>query len=210
MEAEKWLQNEKLVQRGQGKRNEGEVKDGCKRWINRRGNVTVEELESSLNLFCILLSENMRPPVIGFKFTRHSCFFSPHARWLWNGLLLVCMSAGLNLNVSFSLRMQMRQDRTCVSCLCCIRMPYKPVRYLLSSINREGCIATGNQQPFIPLHDGSVAQCPCVGGTGLIGCDDSYALNCVSYSPSVALFECSQALDVSPPGVSFLSTYWSF
>lgn len=40
--------------------------------------------------------------------------------------------------------------------------------------------------------------CPCVGGTGLIGCDDSYALNCVSYSSSVALFECSEALDVTP------------
>lgn len=32
----------------------------------------------------------------------------------------------------------------------------------------------------------------------MIGCDDSYALNCVSYSSSVALFECSEALDVTP------------
>ena len=39
----------------------------------------------------------------------------------------------------------------------------------------------------------------CVGGrAGVICCDDSYALNCVSYSSSVALFECSQALDVTP------------
>ncbi len=37
-----------------------------------------------------------------------------------------------------------------------------------------------------------------MGGTGLIGCDDSYALNCVSYSSSVALFECNEALDVTP------------
>lgn len=35
-------------------------------------------------------------------------------------------------------------------------------------------------------------------GGGLIGCDDSYALNCVSYSPSVALFESSEPLDVTP------------
>lgn len=32
----------------------------------------------------------------------------------------------------------------------------------------------------------------------MIGCDDSYALNCVSYSSFVALFECSEALDVTP------------
>lgn len=32
----------------------------------------------------------------------------------------------------------------------------------------------------------------------MIGCDDSYALNCVSYSSSVALFGSSEALDVTP------------
>lgn len=37
----------------------------------------------------------------------------------------------------------------------------------------------------------------------MIGRGDSYALNCVSYCPSVALFECSQALDVTP--VAFCS-----
>lgn len=46
------------------------VKDGG----NGRGNVTVEELESSLNLVCILLSQSMRSPVIGFRFTHHSVF----------------------------------------------------------------------------------------------------------------------------------------
>lgn len=33
------------------------MNDSCKRWRNGGGNVTVEELESSLNLVCILLSE---------------------------------------------------------------------------------------------------------------------------------------------------------
>ncbi len=56
------------------KRNGGWVNDSCKMQRNGRGNVTVEELESSLNLVCILLSESMHPPVIGFSFTHHSFF----------------------------------------------------------------------------------------------------------------------------------------
>lgn len=35
------------------------MNDGCKRWRIGRGNVTVEELESSLNLVFILLSESI-------------------------------------------------------------------------------------------------------------------------------------------------------
>lgn len=38
----------------------------------------MEELESSLNLVCILLSESVRPPVIGFTFT-HLLLLSPDA-----------------------------------------------------------------------------------------------------------------------------------
>lgn len=34
----------------------------------------MEELESSLNSVCILLSESLYPPVIGFIFT-HKCIF---------------------------------------------------------------------------------------------------------------------------------------
>lgn len=48
-----------------------------------------------------------------------------------------------------------------------------------------------------------------MGSSRLIRCDDSYVLNCVSYSSSVTLSERSQVLDVTP-GVLFLSTYWSF
>ena len=38
----------------------------------------MEELESSLNLVCILLSEGMHPPVIGFRFTHHSLVSDAH------------------------------------------------------------------------------------------------------------------------------------
>lgn len=51
------------------------MSDGCKRWRIGRGNVTVEELESSLNLVFILLSESIHQTVIGFRFTRR--FFFP-------------------------------------------------------------------------------------------------------------------------------------
>lgn len=57
------------------KRNGGKGECG-KRRRNGGGNVTVEELETSLNLACILLSESMHPRVIGFRFTHHSFFFS--------------------------------------------------------------------------------------------------------------------------------------
>lgn len=100
---------------------------GCKRWRNGRGNVTAEELESSLNLVCISLSQSMHLPVIGFRFTHHSLCDT----WVMElaALTVVCMSAGLYLNVSFSLRMQMSQERvvmerfcTCISCFFCIRI----------------------------------------------------------------------------------------
>jgi len=39
-----------------------------------KGNVTVEELESSLNCVCISWSEGMHPPVIGFRCTNQSVF----------------------------------------------------------------------------------------------------------------------------------------
>lgn len=48
----------------------------------------MEELESSLNLVCILLSEGMHPPVIGFTFTHHSFF------------LMLMELAALSLHVS--------------------------------------------------------------------------------------------------------------
>lgn len=60
-------------------RNGGRVNDSCKRWRNGRGNVTVEELESSLNLVCNLLSKRMLPPVIGFRFTHHFFFSNAYA-----------------------------------------------------------------------------------------------------------------------------------
>lgn len=53
------------------KRNGGRVNVSCKRWRNGRGNVTVEELESSLNLVCVLLNKSMHSPVVGFRFTHH-------------------------------------------------------------------------------------------------------------------------------------------
>lgn len=63
------------------KRNGGKVNDGCKRWRIGRGNVTVEELESSLNLVFILLSESIHQTVIGFRFTRRFFFpFLMHTR----------------------------------------------------------------------------------------------------------------------------------
>lgn len=49
----------------------------------------MEELESSLNLVCILLSESVHPPVIGFTFT-HLSFFS----------LMLMELAALSLHVS--------------------------------------------------------------------------------------------------------------
>lgn len=66
------------------------MNDSCKRWRNGRGNVTVKELESSLNLVCILLSEGMHPPVIGFRF-KHQSFFFMHMQ--------VMKLAVLNLHV---------------------------------------------------------------------------------------------------------------
>lgn len=57
------------------------MNDSCKRWRNGRGNVTVEELESLLNLVCILLSEGVHPPVIGFRFT-HLLFFLLICTWV--------------------------------------------------------------------------------------------------------------------------------
>lgn len=57
------------------KRNRGKVNDSYKRWRTGRGNVTVLELESSLNWVCVLLRESARPPVIGFRFTH----FFPNA-----------------------------------------------------------------------------------------------------------------------------------
>ncbi len=61
------------------------VVEKCKRKCHCGGE------ESSLNLVCVLLSESLHPPVIGFGFTHHS--FSD-ARGLWNWLHLLCMSAG--------------------------------------------------------------------------------------------------------------------
>lgn len=69
------------------------MNDGCKRWRIGKGNVTVEALESSLNLVFILLSESIRPTVIGFRFTRH--FFFPFLMHMWAMEL-----AALSLHVS--------------------------------------------------------------------------------------------------------------
>lgn len=110
------------------KRNGGRVNDSCKRWRNERGSVTAEELESLLNLVCILLREDG----IGFRFTYHSFFCGAHVGYGigWSFFFFFQFACQqVYIYVSFSIRMQMRQEhvvmegfRACVSYSCCIRM----------------------------------------------------------------------------------------
>lgn len=122
-----------------------------KRWRNGGGNVTVEELESSLNLVC-LLSQSMHPPVIGFRFTHRSLFFLMH---MW-----VMELAALSLHVSrIIFKCQLfsqtaKEAGTCcdgaILCSCVMFLlhyngvTFKPLGYLVFTISSQCCIARGN------------------------------------------------------------------
>lgn len=151
-----------------------------------------------------LLSESTRPPVIGFGFTHQSPPDAHVGRRVGRAqlarqqdFLFKCQLSSLNATEAGT-----RCDGAGFahySCFRCIKtvLPLKPFKGWCSVlVLAVGAASLGgiSSHSSPPPRDGSIARCPCVGSAGLIGCDDSYALNCVSYSSSVALLNVAKHL----------------